>query len=116
MDRTKLNAFTDFVLRNNERASRSYSHGLPHWERVEAFGLLMAEMCPEADKDVISWFAYTHDSMRKDDGACVEHGPDAAELVDKVRDTYMAELDERYCDVIVKRWEDFTGRKAVKLE
>jgi DNA modification methylase len=25
---------------------------------------------------------------------------------------YMMELDERYCDVIVKRWEEFTGKKA----
>lgn len=26
---------------------------------------------------------------------------------------YMAELDTKYCDVIVKRWENFTGQKAV---
>jgi len=25
---------------------------------------------------------------------------------------YMMELDERYCDVIVKRWEEYTGEKA----
>lgn len=25
---------------------------------------------------------------------------------------YMMELDEKYCDVIIKRWEDFTGQKA----
>jgi DNA modification methylase len=23
------------------------------------------------------------------------------------------ELDPKYCDVIVKRWEDYTGKKAV---
>ena len=28
---------------------------------------------------------------------------------------YMAELDEKYCDVIIKRWESFTGKKAVRL-
>lgn len=27
---------------------------------------------------------------------------------------FMMELDEIYCDVIVKRWEEFTGEKAVK--
>ena len=100
MDRTKLNEFIDYVLKTNEKASESRIHGLNHWKRVEAFGLLMAEMCPGADKEVISWFAYTHDSMRKDDGACVEHGPDAAELVDKVRDTYMAELDDEQIRVL----------------
>lgn len=28
---------------------------------------------------------------------------------------YMMELDPKYCDVIIKRWEEFTGQKAVKI-
>jgi DNA modification methylase len=32
------------------------------------------------------------------------------------RKAYLMELDELYCDVIVKRWEDFTGKKAVLVE
>lgn len=31
------------------------------------------------------------------------------------RKCYMMELDCRYCDVIVKRWENLTGKKAVKI-
>ena len=31
------------------------------------------------------------------------------------RKCYIMELDELYCDVIIKRWEDFTGETAVKL-
>ena len=31
------------------------------------------------------------------------------------RSSRMMELDPKYCDVIVKRWEDFTGKKAVLL-
>ena len=31
------------------------------------------------------------------------------------RTCYMMELDPRYCDVIIKRWENFTGQKAVKI-
>ena len=34
----------------------------------------------------------------------------AAEQLNRI--CYMMELDERYCDVIVKRWEEFTGKKA----
>jgi len=31
------------------------------------------------------------------------------------RRCYAMELDELYCDVIVKRWEEFTGRKAERI-
>lgn len=31
------------------------------------------------------------------------------------RNCYMMELDPKYVDVIIKRYEDFTGRKAIKL-
>ena len=31
------------------------------------------------------------------------------------RKCYMMELDPHYCDVIINRWETFTGRKAVKV-
>ena len=27
---------------------------------------------------------------------------------------YMMELDQKYCDIIVKRWEQWTGEKATK--
>ncbi|KKK85484.1 hypothetical protein LCGC14_2772830, partial [marine sediment metagenome] len=30
------------------------------------------------------------------------------------RRCYMMEIDEHYCDVIIKRWEDFTGKEATK--
>ena len=35
----------------------------------------------------------------------------ACEQLDRI--CYMMELDPRYCDVIIKRWEKFTGEKAV---
>ena len=31
------------------------------------------------------------------------------------RTCYMMELDPKYCDVIIKRWENLTGKKAVKI-
>lgn len=31
------------------------------------------------------------------------------------RSGYLCELDPRYCDVIIKRWEDFTGEEAVLI-
>ena len=32
------------------------------------------------------------------------------------RDCRMMELDPKYCDVIIKRWQDFTGKKAINAE
>lgn len=32
------------------------------------------------------------------------------------RKCYGMELDPHYCDIIIKRWEDFTGKKAVKQD
>lgn len=32
------------------------------------------------------------------------------------RKCYMMELDEHYCDVIITRWENLTGQKAVRIE
>jgi DNA modification methylase len=31
-------------------------------------------------------------------------------------DCYMMELDEKYCDVIITRWQNFTGKKAIHSE
>lgn len=38
----------------------------------------------------------------------------AAEQVGRC--AYLMELDPKYADVIVKRWEEFTGQKAIKNE
>ena len=31
------------------------------------------------------------------------------------RKAYLMELEPKWCDVIIKRWENFTGKKAVKM-
>ena len=31
------------------------------------------------------------------------------------RRAFLMELDEKFCDVIIHRWEEYTGEKAIKL-
>ncbi|MEI6420964.1 MAG: hypothetical protein WCP55_02025, partial [Lentisphaerota bacterium] len=57
--------------------SRSYDHGIKHWQRVERNGLKIAEK-NGADEDVIRLFAYLHDCKRENEYTDPLHGPRAA--------------------------------------
>lgn len=50
---------------------------------------------PKADLDVVLCFAYLHDVERQDDGYEEEHGPRAAKLIDKIRDSVLVFLDDK---------------------
>jgi uncharacterized protein len=58
-------------------------HGPGHWQRVEAFGVSIAESTG-ADLMVVRLFALLHDSCRQDDGEDPEHGPRAADMIDRI--------------------------------
>ena len=58
-------------------------HGPSHWQRVDAFGLDIAKSSG-ADLTVVRLFALLHDSCRQDDGADLDHGPRAAEMLDRI--------------------------------
>lgn len=64
-------------------------HWPSHWQRVDAFGLNIAESSG-ADLTVVRLFALLHDSCRKDDGADLDHGPRAAEMLDRIVPTVFA--------------------------
>ena len=68
-------------------------HGIEHWDRVARNGELLN--VPEADMKVVLSFAYLHDVERDNDGYDEEHGPKAAELIDEIRDSLLAFLDDK---------------------
>jgi uncharacterized protein len=58
-------------------------HGPVHWQRVESFGLKIAERSG-ADIAVVRLFALLHDSCRRNDGDDLEHGPRAAAMLHRI--------------------------------
>ena len=73
-------------------------HGIRHWDRVYANGqkLLTAEVNPL----VIALFAYLHDSCREADQADLEHGPRAAAFIDRLRETYLADVSDEEIELL----------------
>lgn len=59
-------------------------HGIFHWEQVEKIGLYLAKHYPDVDLEVISLFAYLHDSKVENDNHDPEHGKRAAEFITKI--------------------------------
>ena len=78
-------------------------HGLPHWERVERNGLLLAT--DEVSTTVVRLFAYLHDKWRIDNWEDLEHGKRAAEHLLKLRKTLLIELAEEEFELLLKACE-----------
>ena len=67
----------------------------------------------------VELFSYLiQNSSKKDDIVLDLFGGSGTTIIaceQNKRRCFMMEYDPRYCDVIIKRWENFTGKKAVKL-
>lgn len=68
--------------------------------------------------ELVTWF-FDYFSLKDKKNVVDLYGGSGSTLIaaEKIGKTaYVMELDPKYCDVIVKRWEDFTGKKAVLSE
>ena len=66
---------------------------------------------------LVAWF-FDYFSLKDKVNVVDLYGGSGSTLIasEKVgKHAFVMELDPKYCDVIVKRWEDFTGKKAVLL-
>ena len=67
--------------------------------------------------ELITWF-FDYFSLKDKTNVVDLYGGSGSTLLasEKVgKHAFVMELDPKYCDVIIKRWEDFTGKKAVLL-
>ena len=73
------------VLKQESTFFNSSIHGIQHWQTVEHNGHYLAKF-NEADKAVLSYFAYFHDCMRENEHQDKGHGPRGAVFAMKHRD------------------------------
>lgn len=103
-----------YAIKHSKMGSGSV-HGIAHWDRVTK----NADLLNTSDVDllVVKVFAYIHDVERDDDSYDLQHGPRAAALVDEIRDTELAFLNDgeirqlkKACELHTTTWrtEDAT--------
>lgn len=95
-----IEAIKQFALKDWELGE---THGLPHWQRVERNGIILATS--EVNITVVRVFAYLHDKCRIDNGYDVEHGKRAAIMIDGVRHTLLKELTDNEFELLSKACE-----------
>ena len=108
-----IQEWIDYMAENTEEfpAYLSWFHGITHWKYVEAFGLMMADEVPEADREVIRWFAYLHDCCRGTEGYCEEHGNLAAKFIGRIRKTFLRELTDEQVKTLKLACKSHTVRR-----
>ena len=70
-------------------------HGVPHWSRVRANGLRLAEITG-AHAGVVELFAFLHDVCRENEDADPGHGLRAADLARRLRGRFFELPDEPF--------------------
>lgn len=64
--------------------ARGGIHGVPHWTRVWYHGHAIAREL-DLNPAVLAWFAFLHDSQRRNDGSDPLHGARAADYATRLR-------------------------------
>lgn len=88
------------MLREGDRKAEGEKRVHPTQKPVGLMANILRDFSKEGDK-VLDCFGGSGSTLI----ACEQTG----------RKCYMCELSEHYCDVIIQRWENFTGRKAERL-
>lgn len=79
-------------LRGQFEISWEGCHGMPHWARVRANGLMLAEQTG-ANKHVVELFAFFHDSGRQNEGIDQGHGWRGSTIAEQLRGRFFDASD-----------------------
>ncbi len=94
------------AIRNEFRLDWRGIHGVGHWARVRANGLTIAA-ANGANKRVVEYFAFLHDTCRQTDGRDHGHGQRAALFAGSIRKS-LIKLDDEEFDLLVAAIEGHT--------
>lgn len=98
------------AIRNEFRLDWRGIHGVGHWARVRANGLTIAA-ANGANKRVVEYFAFLHDTCRQTDGRDHGHGQRAALFAGSIRKS-LIKLDDEEFDLLVAAIVGHTGGQA----
>ncbi len=90
---SRASLLLDSIL-SHSTGKDSRIHGPTHWAGVAAAGHTLCELTPEADRELVLYFAMLHDSMRETDGLDPDHGARAAELAERLHESGDLDLAE----------------------
>jgi uncharacterized protein len=94
------------VIRDRYQLDWKGIHGVSHWTRVRANGLTIAA-ANGANRKVVEYFAFLHDSCRRNDGRDHEHGKRSADFSKTIR-TGLIQLDDIEFDLLLCALEGHT--------
>ena len=102
----------DLVVFLRERFAIDWNgaHGGSHWSRVRINGLQLAKLTG-ADSVIVEFFAFLHDSCRKNEYDDPGHGARAAELVWRLPQE-MLPLSDSQRDILAEACRGHTGGEA----
>lgn len=85
-------------------------HGMDHWDRVARFGQMLRQ--EEADMDVVTAFAYLHDSERENNAEDPDHGLRASKLIDAIRTSELKVLNDEQIEKLKRACELHTIQQS----
>lgn len=97
------------VLQKESLLYNSKLHGIAHWTKVEEYGHYLC-MFNDADKKVVSYFAYTHDCMRENEDDDNLHGYRSAQFAIKNRSLF--DLNDSQFSLLIDACENHSHGNA----
>jgi uncharacterized protein len=85
-------------------------HGVSHWTRVRANGLAIAA-ANGADRSVVEYFAFLHDTCRRNDGRDKGHGARAVSFAKSIRRNLIQLKGEQF-ELLLAAIEDHSDERT----